>query len=230
MAIHAVVKVRPRPAGVSGIPDITKHVARVDEISFAERTEAIEMGIVVPFEAGTEHTHDLASETIHSHPRDDAAGCCNHRCAFGRKNVDALMAPTAGPRRSPRIGEPHRRESHRGWQRTRRRFAGERVDEPDAFDDWPEYGNRHAEHSCRQGKKQESFHRGHYKGTRLTAGGRAAQPFTVTDLARINCRGHEAQSGSRYKRLRGASGCAVSATRCAGQCVQLLEKHFHVAW
>jgi len=129
------VQVRRTAARVARGADVADHVAALHDVARTERTVPIEVRVVVPLEAGTEHPHDLAAEGVRADARHDAARGAEHGRSCRRKDVDALVLTAARSRVAPRVGEPMRADVfHRDHHMPGRRLGRERVEQHGAVD------------------------------------------------------------------------------------------------
>ena len=121
------------PLRIAGIPNVSKNVAGIHNISGPEPSEPVEMGVVVTLPARPEHVDDAPSQLIGSDASDDAVRRAQHRSAVRSEDVDALMRSPSAPWETPRIGDlspgyAHHRNSHSGrWGRREKPHKQPRV-------------------------------------------------------------------------------------------------------
>jgi hypothetical protein len=154
------VQVGGRAACVAGVPDVAEHVARPDDVSFAEVREPIEMRVIVPLQTWADDADNQPAEPIGSDTRDDSARGADHRSALGCENVDPFVSAAAGARRAPRVRHPSCPYRSHGIRQARRRvLRRQRHDEPCPFGGWPKSHNRRGDRDSGKKDQECSFHR-----------------------------------------------------------------------
>ena len=103
--IDAVMQVRRRAAGITGVADIADDIAGGDEISGLEIAESVQMRIVMHLAPGTEDPNHTAAEPVFTDSKYQTARRGSYGCPLGGENIDALVRSSVAARSAPGVAQ-----------------------------------------------------------------------------------------------------------------------------
>ena len=124
---------RRRPLRVPRVADIPHNRSFRDDIAGPNAGETLQMRVIVPVAARSQDSHDATTQHTVSNSDDDAGRCAGDLSAPRSKDVDALVAPASGTRRTPGVSKVGAPDAANGYGQSGRSIASDESKRDDGM-------------------------------------------------------------------------------------------------